>query len=119
MDWQHVVEKIKPYVVKIETPQWHGTGFLCMRNKTGEIIGIATAAHVVEHASEWQQPIKIISYMPNGDIKDVVLLKEDKRFGMYPLTASKAKSRMRGPWQGCVVLVVSDCYNEKGGVQGS
>jgi len=55
MDWQHIVEKVKPYVVKIETPSGHGTGFLCFRNKDSSICGIATAAHVVEHSHEWQE----------------------------------------------------------------
>ncbi len=66
MDWQHIVEKVKPYVVKIETPDGHGTGFLCMRNSPGTICGIATAAHVVDHAADWQQPIRIWSYDPQG-----------------------------------------------------
>lgn len=79
MDWQHVVEKVKPYVVKIETPSGHGTGFLCMRNASETICGIATAAHVVEHSDEWQQPIKLLSYAISGDIKSVAFLKENQR----------------------------------------
>jgi len=79
MDWQHVVEKVKPYVVKIKTPTGHGTGFLCMRNATDTICGIATAAHVVDHASEWQQPIQVISYEPDGEIKGIAFLKETQR----------------------------------------
>jgi len=79
MDWQHVVEKVKPYVVKIETPSGHGTGFLCLRNKDSSICGIATAAHVVEHAHEWQQPVRIQSYDVDGKILASALLKEAQR----------------------------------------
>jgi len=30
MPWNQIVEKIKPYVVKIETPAGSGTGFLSL-----------------------------------------------------------------------------------------
>jgi hypothetical protein len=79
MDWQHVVEKVKPYVVKIETPNGHGTGFLCLRNKNATICGIATAAHVVDHSHEWEEPIRIYSYNSDGKILDTVLLKDSER----------------------------------------
>jgi hypothetical protein len=63
MAWNTVVEKITPYIVKIETPQGHGTGFLCLYNESRGMCGIATAhhvvAHVVAHAEQWQEPIRI------------------------------------------------------------
>lgn len=59
MDWNLIVEKLSPYVVKIETPQGHGTGFLCVYNDAKDTCGIATANHVVAHAEEWQEPIRI------------------------------------------------------------
>lgn len=79
MDWQHLVEKVKPYVVKIETPSGHGTGFLCFRNKDASICGIATAAHVVEHSHEWQEPIRIFAYDRHGKISAMAMLKEAGR----------------------------------------
>lgn len=60
MNWNQIVDKVKPYIVKIETPAGSGTGFLCLYNDSKEWCGIATALHVVEYADEWQQPIKII-----------------------------------------------------------
>ncbi|MBM4135549.1 MAG: trypsin-like peptidase domain-containing protein [Nitrospira sp.] len=60
MDWNEIVAKVKPYIVKIETPGGSGTGFLCLYNKNKQWCGIATTLHVVEHADEWQEPIKII-----------------------------------------------------------
>jgi hypothetical protein len=59
MNWDHAVEIIRPHVVKIETPGGHGTGFLSFYNHDKSWCGIATAAHVVGHADEWQEPIRI------------------------------------------------------------
>ena len=59
MSWDQVVQKVSPYVVKIETPSASGTGFLCAYNDNHTWCGIATALHVVSSADEWQQPIKI------------------------------------------------------------
>jgi len=59
MHWDTIVNKVSPYVVKIETPGGHGTGFLCLHNDERSFVGIATAAHVVSYADDWQQPIRI------------------------------------------------------------
>lgn len=60
MNWDEIVAKITPYIVKIETPQGHGTGFLCLYNEDHSMCGIATARHVVQHAEEWQEPIRVV-----------------------------------------------------------
>lgn len=82
MDWEQVVNKIKPYIMKIETPKWYGTGFLCLYNQDKSICGIATAQHVVEHADEWQQPIRI-RHNQTGEVRllkggDRIIYKDDK-----------------------------------------
>ena len=59
MDWDNVVQKVTPYIVKIETPANSGTGFLLSYNDNRSWCGIATALHVVSNADSWQQPIKI------------------------------------------------------------
>lgn len=59
MNWDQVVKKVSSHVVKIETPSGHGTGFLFMYNDAKTMCGIATAEHVISHADNWQQPIKI------------------------------------------------------------
>jgi hypothetical protein len=59
MNWNAIVEKVQPYVVKIETPRGHGTGFLCLYNQAKTFFGIATSRHVVGYADEWQQPIRL------------------------------------------------------------
>jgi hypothetical protein len=59
MNWDHAIETISPHVVKIETPTGWGSGFLTFYNHDKSWCGIATAVHVVSHADEWQQPIRI------------------------------------------------------------
>jgi hypothetical protein len=70
VNWSEVVEKVTPHIVKIETPNGHGTGFLCLYNTDGSYVGIATAHHVIDHAHKWLQPIRLTQY-PSG--KSVVL----------------------------------------------
>lgn len=75
MNWNAIVDKVSPYVVKIETPRGHGTGFLCLYNQDKSLLGIATARHVVSYADEWQQPIRI-RHLPSDT---QVFLKEATR----------------------------------------
>jgi hypothetical protein len=62
MDWNDVVEKVTPYIVKIETPNGYGTGFAFFYNASKGMCGIATAAHVVQDTETWQQPIRVIHH---------------------------------------------------------
>ena len=57
-EWHEVIDKIRNHIVKITTPQGHGTGFLIAFDGS-ELVCIATAAHVVDYANYWQQPIRI------------------------------------------------------------
>src|SRR5438552_10427646 len=75
MNWNIIVDKVTPYVVKIETPSGHGTGFLCLRNEDKSFSGIATARHVVSYADEWQQPIRLQHYQSSSE----TFLKESER----------------------------------------
>jgi len=75
MNWDQVVKKVSPHVLKIETPSGHGTGFLFLYNDAKTWCGIATAEHVVSHADDWQQPIKI--HHPHSG--KTVFLKQDER----------------------------------------
>ena len=59
MSWDQAVRTVTPHIVKIETPDGYGTGFLAFWNHDRSGCGIATAAHVVKHADYWQLPIKI------------------------------------------------------------
>jgi hypothetical protein len=60
MTWQNLQSKIVPYVVRIETQHGTGTGFFFAYNPAGTLAAIATAAHVIEEAHEWKQPIRLI-----------------------------------------------------------
>jgi hypothetical protein len=57
--WSEAVDLIQPHVVRISTPRNSGTGFLISNGKNNAIAGIATAAHVVDHAHFWEEPIRI------------------------------------------------------------
>jgi hypothetical protein len=59
MSWDSAIKVVGPHVVRIETPNGSGTGFLAFYNHDRTWCGIATAAHVVSHADEWQEPIRI------------------------------------------------------------
>ena len=59
MNWDQIVNKIRPHIVKIETQTGYGTGFLFLYNENKTFCGVATALHVVSHADEWQQPIRL------------------------------------------------------------
>lgn len=59
MDWSATVTALRPHIVRIETQGSFGTGFLCLHNNDGSWCGVATAAHVVSLADEWQQPIRL------------------------------------------------------------
>lgn len=75
MKWDNIIQKVSPYIVKIETPSGAGTGFLCAHNEERTFSCIATALHVVAEADEWQHPIKIHSH----DFKKQAFLKEPDR----------------------------------------
>jgi hypothetical protein len=57
--WYEAVEAMEPHVFRIETPGAYGTGFFVGRAASGKDFGIATAAHVIDHADRWNQPIRL------------------------------------------------------------
>jgi len=75
MNWQEAVDQIRPLVVKIQTPQATGTGFLVSHSRVAPVCGIATAAHVVDHPHFWQEPIRIV-HVESG--KTLLLRPEDR-----------------------------------------
>jgi hypothetical protein len=74
-EWFQLVEELSPSIVKIETPDGHGTGFLFAYNENRAVTATATAHHVVEHANKWLQPIRL----HNAASKETVVLKEGQR----------------------------------------
>ena len=62
MDWTNIVSRVAPFVVKLETPHSHGTGFLLSLTTDPELYVIATARHVIDHASKWESPVRVYPY---------------------------------------------------------
>lgn len=75
MSWNKLQKKINPYLIRIETQQGSGTGFLFAYNPTGTLAAIATAAHVIDEAHDWKQPIKLIHH----ETGEVAFVTEDQR----------------------------------------
>lgn len=67
MEWHQAVETLRQHIVRIYTPQASGTGFLVARSAKGPLYGIATAAHVVNQAFYWEQPIRLQSAAATGE----------------------------------------------------
>ncbi len=59
LEWYDAVEVIRPHVVRISTPRGSGTGFLVARGTKQHFVVLATAAHVVDHEHQWEEPIRI------------------------------------------------------------
>lgn len=57
--WSEAVQIIEPHVVRIATPRGSGSGFLISNARNSGVCGIATAAHVVDQAHYWEEPIRI------------------------------------------------------------
>jgi len=70
MDWHNAYEKILPYVVRIDSDDGFGTGYLFAYNKNHNVAVIATAAHVIDKAYEWRKPLKLFHY---GSKKEIFL----------------------------------------------
>lgn len=75
MTWSRAVELIEPHVVRISTPRGSGSGFLISNGRNNDICGIATAAHVVDHAHYWEEPIRI-DHVSSG--KSVVVRRDER-----------------------------------------
>jgi hypothetical protein len=85
MNWNEIVEKVTPYIVKIETPTGYGTGFLCLYNGSKELCGLATAYHVIADTDEWQQPMRIHHHLSG---KTAFLTEADRVVYTSPRTDS-------------------------------
>jgi hypothetical protein len=75
IDWHDFAERVSPFIFRITTPSGSGTGFLVSRSEAGDLCGVATAAHVVSYAHEWEQLIKLEHFATGQSI----LLRPDNR----------------------------------------
>ncbi len=62
--WVEAAEIIFPHVVKLEMPDSAGSGFYIAyrTEKKAKFAVIATAAHVIEHAFKWAEPIRLTGH---------------------------------------------------------
>lgn len=63
MEWHDAIDKVKPYLFKIKTPDGYGTGFQIFYSKETNTVGLATAYHVIEHSYQWHEPIKVVNHV--------------------------------------------------------
>ena len=91
--WWDAFEKVRPYVVKIKTPDGSGTGFLCAASNNKEVVGIATAAHVIETSNYWRQPLQI-QHFASG--KNIFLTFEERVISVYGATDTASIVMSRG-----------------------
>jgi hypothetical protein len=77
-DWVRAAAAVLPYVVKIETPDSYGSGFLICHSADGRKpqLVVATASHVVEHAMDWEECIRVsnghgVILLPSADYEVV------------------------------------------------
>ena len=75
MNWDQIVNRITHHIVKIETQTGYGTSFLLLYNENKTFCGVATALHVVDHADNWQQPIRIL---PQASSQTIFLEENDR-----------------------------------------
>lgn len=59
MEWHEAIDAVRPHVFRITTPQGSGTGFLLRVAGERGLIAVATAAHVIDHAHFWEQPLRL------------------------------------------------------------
>jgi hypothetical protein len=72
MPWNLALERVQPNVVRISTPRGSGTGFLISHGKNIGLCAVATAAHVIDVAHYWEEPIRT----DHHESKTSVLLRE-------------------------------------------
>jgi hypothetical protein len=92
--WHNHQKTVIPYVVRIETPLGSGTGFLFAYNEDKSVAAIATAAHVVDHAHDWKEPLRLAHIASGKDIfltdKERVIFLDRKRDSASILVSGSA-----------------------------
>ena len=58
-NWTVAIDTLKKHVVRVRTPDYSGSGFLVCRSPTSSLCAVATAWHVLQHAYEWEEPVRL------------------------------------------------------------
>lgn len=80
-EWHQALEELNPFIFQIKTPDGYGTGFQVFYPDELNLCGIATAHHVISHAEEWQEPIRIIHHASK---KSILIEEKDRVIFIYP-----------------------------------
>ncbi|HXH03503.1 MAG TPA: serine protease [Candidatus Competibacteraceae bacterium] len=59
MDWGDAVDILAKYLLRISTPVAVGSGFLLSWPSETQLFAVASAAHVIDHAHHWEEPIRL------------------------------------------------------------
>ena len=59
LDWGDAVEQLEEHLVRLSTPIAMGSGFLLSWPSATQLFAVATAAHVLDHAYDWEEPIRL------------------------------------------------------------
>lgn len=99
MNWDQIVNKVTPHIVKIETQSGYGTGFLSYFSNM--LCGVATAMHIVAHADEWQQPIRLRHHSSGKtvflEVNERVVFPSQETDSAVIVFAKKSKSKFPLP----------------------
>ena len=68
MEWHAAIDQLKQHLVHISSPRGSGTGWLVSSSNAANVCAIATAAHVVDQAHHWEEPIRI-HHLASGQSK--------------------------------------------------
>lgn len=74
--WATALDTVRKYSFKILTPAGAGTGFLLTRPDTQGLCSVATAYHVLAHAYEWEEPLKLV----HEESGETVVLRSPDRY---------------------------------------
>lgn len=59
VSWATAIDLLRPHIVRISTPRCSGSGFLIARGASNSLCAVATAAHVVDTAHYWEEPVRL------------------------------------------------------------
>ncbi len=75
LEWHEAIAQVEPYVFQIHTPDGSGTGCLLSRSAATPFCVAVTAAHVVDHAHYWEEPIRLVHHVSGESL----LLRQNER----------------------------------------
>jgi hypothetical protein len=78
--WHELVADVEPVVFRVVSPRGSGSGFLLYQSTDKRVTAVATAAHVIQRAHFWEEPLRLTHHASG----ETVLLRADKRAVLIP-----------------------------------